>query len=132
MAMATESIARLNTGQRAAHDTILESVLSRILRQASRETVLCPWFWRCCKTISGILWVFWQRQIHNCAMWHPQGLQPSSFGGRTTHMRFKLSIDTMPLLLQHQEDDPLAEMIRQTGLIIWMKSQCNIALLLGL
>jgi len=56
-----------------------------------------------------------------CSVWHPQGLQPSSLleGGLLT-LRFKLSIDIHATSVCNiRKNDPLAEMIRQTGLIIW-------------
>jgi len=124
MAMATESIASLNAGQRVAHDTILESVLASRVPQ--------------CRPQGRLFLVHGSGGVGKTYLWNTLGHSGRGrsiivlcvassgiaalliIGGRTTHMRFKLSIDIHATSVCNiRKNDPLAEMIRQTGLIIW-------------
>jgi len=101
MAMATESIASLNAGQRVAHDTILESVLASRVPQCRPQGRLF---------LSMVLEVLARLSLEYFG-YSGRGRSiivlcvASSgiaalliIGGRTTHMRFNCPLTSMPLL----------------------------------
>jgi len=130
MAMATESIAKLTLARELHMIPSWSQYCQGSSRQASSKTVLCHGSGGVGRPISGILWVILAEAAPSlCSVWHLRDCSPPHFGVEDNSHEVQTVIDIHATSVCNiRKNDPLAEMIRQTGLIIWDEVTCNIAL----